>query len=86
MVAFFWTNKSYLSTTSNPAGIKDYKITFFSWFCFVLFCLFTYLYTVHMWFNMPKMFNEMTLSTLLFIYLFIYSNFFFFLYTTQNGT
>ena len=29
-----------------------------------------------MWFNMPKMFNEMTLSTLLFIYLFIYSIFF----------
>ena len=36
-----------------------------------------------MWFNMPKMFNEMTLSTLLFIYLFIYSNLLFFIFYKQ---
>ena len=36
-----------------------------------------------MWFNMPKMFNEMTFSTLLFIYLFIYSNLLFFTFYIQ---
>ena len=36
-----------------------------------------------MWFNMPKMLNEMTLSTLLFIYLFIYLNLLFFIFYKQ---
>ena len=36
-----------------------------------------------MWFNMPKMLNEMTLRTLLFIYLLVYLNLLFFIFYKQ---